>query len=433
VSTVKAAGMKMLILTAKHHDGFCLWPSKYTEHTVKNSPWRGGKGDVVREVARACRSAGLKFGLYVSPWDRHEPAYGDSPAYNEHFKNQLRELLTGYGEVADVWFDGAMGEGPNGKRQIYDWAGYWQVIRELQPKATISIMGPDVRWCGNEAGISRPGEWSVVPMLRPPSEVTSGRVGGLNPQARDLGSRRALLEAAKQGARLVWYPAQVDTSIRPGWFFHAAENDKVRPLGQLLDIYYGAVGGNCQLLLNIPPDKRGRIHENDAQRLRELGEVLNSTFARNRARGARAAATNARGRQFTAAKTVDHDRSTFWCPEDGVTAAEIEYELRAPGKFNVALLQEHIQTGQRIEEVALDSWDGSGWREISRAATVGYKRLLRFPEVDTARVRVRIISSRVCPTLAEFGLYRAPAGEMRRLPGVPDRSFEPQAGSRKQR
>jgi alpha-L-fucosidase len=250
---VKAAGARMLILTAKHHDGFCLWPSRHTEHSVRNSPWRGGKGDVVREVSRACRAAGLKFGLYLSPWDRHEPKYGDSPAYNEHFRNQLRELL------------------------------------------------------------------------------------------------------------------------------------------------------------NVPPDKRGRIHENDVLRLRELGEALKATFAENLARGARATATHVRDRQFTAANTVDNDRSTYWCPEDGITAAGLEYELRAPAGFNVALIQERIQVGQRIEEVALDAWDGSGWQEISRAATVGYKRLLRFPEVRAAKVRLRILRSRVCPTIANFGLFRATA------------------------
>jgi len=409
VAAFKAAGMKMLILTAKHHDGFCLWPSRYTEHSVKNSPWRDGKGDVVREVADACHAAGLKFGIYLSPWDRHEPTYGDSPVYNEHFKNQLRELLTDYGEVADVWFDGANGEGPNGKRQVYDWQGYWDVIRTLQPGATISIMGPDARWCGNEAGIARASEWSVVPMLHPMTEITSDGLGGLNPQKKDLGSRQALLEAAELGAKLIWYPAQVDTSIRPGWFYHPADDTKVRSLDQLLDIYYGAVGGNCQLLLNIPPDTRGRIHENDVQRLKELGQMLGNTFARNLAEGAKATASNSRSGKFSAAKTIDHNEGSYWRANDGVTAAAIEYDLRTPVTFNVALLQEQITVGQRIEEFFLDAWSGNGWKEIARSTTVGYKRLLRFPEVTSARVRLRITQSRDYPTLSNFGLYRAPA------------------------
>jgi alpha-L-fucosidase len=409
VAAFKEAGMKMLILTAKHHDGFCLWPSRSTEHSVKNSPWREGKGDVVAEVADACREAKLKLGLYLSPWDRHEPKYGDSPAYNEHFKNQLGELLTNYGDVADVWFDGACGEGPNGKRQIYDWPAYWSVIRELQPKATISIMGPDVRWCGNEAGISRESEWSVVPFFKPVEEATSDSLGGLNFQQKDLGSRPVLFEAAKKGAQLVWYPAQVDTSIRPGWFYHAAEDGKVRPLDRLLDIYYGSVGGNCMLLLNVPPDQRGRIHENDAQRLKEIGNVLRATFADNLAKGAKAAASDTRkGGMFGAANTIDADKDSYWSTDDGVTAASIEYDLGTAKTFNVALLQEQIHVGQRIEEFFLDAWTGSSWKEIVRSTTVGYKRLLRFPELTALRVRVRITKSRVCPTLSNFGLFRAP-------------------------
>ncbi|MGA2587689.1 MAG: alpha-L-fucosidase [Candidatus Aminicenantales bacterium] len=408
VAAFKAAGMKMLILTAKHHDGFCLWPSRYTEHSVKNSPWRGGKGDVVREVADACREAGLKLGIYLSPWDRHEPTYGDSPAYNEHFKNQLRELLTNYGDVADFWFDGACGEGPNGKRQVYDWPGYWAVIRELQPRATISIMGPDARWCGNEAGVTRESEWSVVPLLKPIEEAVSDSAGGIDYQKKDLGSRQALLEAAKKGARLAWYPAQVDTSIRPGWFYHAAEDDKVKSLAHLLDIYYGAIGGNSTLLLNVPPDPRGRLHDNDVRRLKQIGDALRTTFADNLAKGAKATATQTKSRgAFGAAHITDADGDSYWTTDDGVTAAAIEFDLGSAKIFNVAMLQEQIKVGQRIEELYLDAWTGSVWKEIARSTTVGFKRLLRFPEVAAAKVRVRITQSRVCPTLSNFGLFRA--------------------------
>ena len=231
VEAVKAAGIRGLIVTAKHHDGFCLWPSQFTEHSVKSSPWKDGKGDVVGEVAAACRKGGLKFGVYLSPWDRHEPCYGDSPRYNEHFKDQLRELLTDYGEVSEVWFDGACGEGPNGKRQVYDWAGYFALIRELQPKAVISIMGPDARWIGNEAGVTRESEWSVIPVVGfddLPDEKNPGGIAHLDAQAQDLGSLDRIAEVAKQGGRLIWYPGQVDVSIRPGWFYHAAEDDKVK-------------------------------------------------------------------------------------------------------------------------------------------------------------------------------------------------------------
>jgi alpha-L-fucosidase len=413
VAAFKDAGMRMVILTAKHHDGFCLWPSKYTEHSVKNSPWRDGKGDVVREVADACREAGLGFGVYCSPWDRHEPTYGDSPAYNEHMKNQLRELLTNYGPIADVWFDGACGEGPNGRRQVYDWLGYWAVIRELAPNATITICGPDARWCGNEAGLGRESEWSVVPLVGADdqpveqSQKSADALLGIDCQKPDLGSRTALLEAAARGARLVWYPAQVDVSIRPGWFYHASEDDKVKPPDQLLDIYYGAVGRNAQLLLNVPPDRRGRIHENDVQRLRELGEVLRATFAKVLAQSALATSSSQRDGHGPGA-TIDGDKNTYWTTVDGVTSATIEYDLGEPKTFNVAMLQEQITVGQRVEEFEVDAWLDGEWKQIARSTTIGYKRLLRFADVTASRVRVRITKSRLSPTLSRFGLFLRP-------------------------
>ncbi|MEN6310829.1 MAG: alpha-L-fucosidase, partial [Acidobacteriota bacterium] len=337
IAAVKAAGIRGVIITAKHHDGFCLWPSRFTEHSVKNSPWRGGRGDIVREVADACRAAGLKFGVYLSPWDRHEAGYGDSPRYNEHFKSQLRELLTGYGEISEVWFDGACGEGPNGKRQVYDWEGYWKLIRELQPGAVISIMGPDVRWIGNEAGVTRESEWSVIPIVGfedAPDALNPGGIAHLDAQAGDLGSFGRIAEAARRGGRLLWYPGQVDVSIRPGWFYHAAEDDKVKPLDQLLNIYDTSVGGNAQLLLNIPPDRRGRLHENDVLRLKELGDALRATFAVNLAAGAKLSPAVEIGL-------------------DGI----YEGILQGAKTVNVAMIQEDIRRGQRIESFALDAWD----------------------------------------------------------------------------
>ena len=353
--------------------------------------------DVVAEVAKAAHEAGLKFGIYVSPWDRHEKSYGDSAVYNEHMKNQLRELLTGYGEIAEVWFDGACGEGPNGKRQEYDWDGYYGVIRELMPKAAIAICGPDVRWCGNEAGSTRASEWSVIPST-------------VDAQAQDVGSREVLAEAAKRGAWLTWHPSEVDTSIRPGWFYHTSEDDKVRSLHDLLNIYFGSVGGNAQLLLNIPPDRRGRIADNDVQRLAEIGDYLHSAFATNLAAGAKATATNVRGHdaKYGADKTVDGDGETYWASDAGVTEAAITYEFAAPKTFNMAVVQEQIRTGQRIEEFALYAWADGDWKEIARATTVGHKRILRFPEVTTEKVRLRISQSRVSATVASFGLYKAP-------------------------
>ena len=390
VAACKDAGIKLLILTAKHHDGFCLWPSKYTEHSVKNSPWRDGKGDVVKEVADACREAGIKFGFYLSPWDRHEQTYG-TDEYNEYFKKQLRELLTGYGEVTEVWFDGACGEGPNGKRQVYDWPAYYGVVRELQPNALIAISGPDIRWVGNESGLARESEWSVY-------------CGGAK---KDLGNRKYLAGAKK----LKWYPAECDVSIRPGWFYHASQDDKVKSLSHLLDIYYKSIGRNSVLLLNIPPDRRGLFHENDVARLRELRRVLDETFKTDLALGAAAEADNVRKNNsaHSAAKAVDGDPTTWWTTDDDVTTATLDFDLGKPVTFDRAMLQEQISQGQRVEKFVLEARDGDDWKEIATATTIGYKRLLRFPKVTARHVRLRILQSRDCPTLKRFGLFKAPS------------------------
>ncbi len=427
VRACKAAGMKMIILTAKHLDGFCLWHSKYSEHSVKKSPWKNGKGDIVREVAQACRKGGLKFGFYLSPWDRHEPSYGDSPRYNEFFKNQLRELLTNYGEVSEVWFDGAGGEGPNGKRQIYDWAGYYQLIRKLQPNAVIAICGPDVRWCGNEAGRTRQSEWSVVPIKAQNKEriaedftqynekhasfgvaqndFTPGEPAFRNSEA-NIGGRKKIRNAKQ----LVWFPAEVNTSIRPGWFYHASQDNKVKSLEHLLDIYYGSVGGNAVFLLNIPPDQRGLFHENDVKRLAQLGQVIKAAFNENIAAKVHVKASHIRDNNpnFGPDKIVDGDKNTYWTTDDGITAATIELNLGKEKTFNRAMLQEYIKVGQRIEAFVLEVWANNQWREIDVSTTVGYKRLLRFPDVTTDRVRIKITESRLCPTLSNVGLYFAP-------------------------
>ena len=387
--------MKMIILTAKHHDGFCLWPSRYTEHSVKNSPYKNGRGDIVGELARACRQAGLKLGLYLSPWDRHEPTYGDTEGYNRFYKNQLREILSQYGEVTEVWFDGAKGR--DAKDMEYYWNDYYAIVRELQPKAVI-FNGPDIRWVGNERGYARQSEWSVMNRNDKP-------FGFISPTKKDLGS----LEALGDGERLIWYPAETDVSIRPGWFYHAREDEKVKSVEHLLDIYFSSVGYNSVLLLNLPPDKRGLIHENDVQRLREFRKVLDAIFDENLAVGAKASASDVKGGNpaFGADKITDGDDDTYWATDDWTTTATVRFDLGRKRTFNVAELAEHIQTGQRIAEFALDARDGSDWKEFARGTTVGYKRLLRFPDVTTSEVRLRILDSRVFPTVSGFGLYHA--------------------------
>lgn len=275
----KDGGMKGIIITAKHHDGFCIWPSAMSEHTVANSPWRDGEGDLLAELSEACAEFGLKFGVYMSPWDRNCPVYGDSPRYNDYFKAQLTEVLTNYGDVFEVWFDGANGEGPNGKRQEYDWPGFIATVREHQPDAVIfSDAGPDIRWVGNERGFAGETNWSTMKR----DEFFPG-IPGRN---HDLNEGQA------DGTH--WLPAECDVSIRPGWYYHAEQDDKVKTLDELLEIYYASVGRNGSFLLNLPVDRRGLVHENDVERLMELRHALDLIFADDLTNDASAFATNVR-------------------------------------------------------------------------------------------------------------------------------------------
>jgi alpha-L-fucosidase len=412
VKVLKDAGMRMVILTAKHHDGFCLWPSAYTDHGVKNSSWRGGAGDVVREVASACREFGLKFGVYLSPWDRHEPSYGDSPKYNQHFRDQLRELLTNYGEISEVWFDGANGEGPNGKKQVYDWQSFYALIRELQPKAVISGMGPDVRWVGTESGYGRETEWSVLPnVVQNLDAIAAGSQqnpvdGAFVPSdrtAEDLGSR----EKIRHATSLVWYPAETDVSIRPGWFYHADQDSRVKTPEKLVDIYYSSVGRNSVLLLNVPPDKRGRISDSDIKSLTGMRKILDQTFARNLLSGATISSSNERA-GHSGVMAADSDNDSYWTTDDSVSSATLECVLPARATFDRAALQENIRVGQRVERFHIDVWNGQRWIQVAKGTTIGYKRLLRFPAVSGRRVRLVIDAARTSPAISSFGLYKAP-------------------------
>ena len=412
VRVIKDAGMKMLIVTAKHHDGFCLWPSAFTNHSVRSSPWRNGKGDVVGDVAAACKESGIKFGVYLSPWDRHEPTYGNSPVYNEHFLNQLRELLTKYGDIAEVWFDGACGEGPNGKKQEYDWQSYYKLIRELQPNAVIAIMGPDVRWVGTESGYGRETEWSVVPgVARNLNAIAASSqqnpVDGAFVPTDLMGDDLASRDKIKNASSLVWYPAETDVSIRPGWFYHESQDDLVNTPEKLADIYYGSVGRNSVLLLNIPPDKRGRINENDIKALKGLRKTLDQTFTTNLTTAARVTASNER-RGHKAHAIIDRDPGTYWTTDDGVESATLDIQLARTLTFNRAMLQENMSVGQRVEAFTLQAWVGRAWRDLTKGTTIGYKRLLRFNNVTASKLRLVIERSRMSPTLSSFGLFKAP-------------------------
>ena len=408
VDVIKRAGMKMLILTAKHHDGFCLWPSQFTDYSVKHIPWKQGKGDVVGDVAGACREAGIKFGIYLSPWDRHEPTYGDSPRYNAYFRNQLRELLTNYGEISEVWFDGACGEGPNGKRQQYDWPSFYRVIRELLPNAVIFGMGPDVRWVGTESGEGRDTEWSVLPdviracdsfPLSGPFPVDSLFIPG-DRTAEDLGSRELIMTAKT----LYWYPSEADVSIRPGWFYHDDQDSLVKSPGQLVDLYFSSVGRNSVLLLNMPPDKRGRIHEADVSSLLEMKKMLDQIFDTNLLTRAEIRVHHEIG-GHEAIRMADGDYDTFWAADTSETPITIDITFPQADSFDVLMLQENIENGQRIEQFHLEAFIADQWQMVCEGTTLGYKRLLRFDTVRTDRIRLVISQSRLNPELAEVGVY----------------------------
>lgn len=380
VRTLKESGFKMAIITAKHHDGFCLWPTKTTRHSVASSSWKGGKGDVVRELRDACKKYGIKFGVYLSPWDRNASCYGDSPAYNQFFIEQLTELLTNYGEVHEVWFDGANGEGPNGKKQIYDWDAILKTIRRLQPKAVTAIMGDDVRWVGNEKGIGRETEWSataLTPGIYPRSGEQNKELGIFG-KAKDLGGRDIVARATE----LFWYPSEVDVSIRPGWFYHADQDKQVKSLNHLTDIYFKSVGYNSVLLLNIPPDLRGLINENDVQRLKEFSSYLKKTFARNYV---------LKGNEA-------------W---HGTSGTVRQYDIQKEALVNAFMIQEDISKGQRVESFLVEAYKDGSWIHMAEGTTVGYKRLVRFSDTRPERIRVTIRSARGVANVAAVGLFYA--------------------------
>lgn len=399
----KEAGMKGIILTAKHHDGFCLWPTKYTEYSVKNSPWKDGKGDLVRELSDACKEYGLKFGIYLSPWDRNRADYGQ-PSYITYFRNQLKELLTQYGDIFEVWFDGANGGwgyygGARENRNIdrstyYDWDNTISLIRELQPQAIIwNECGPDIRWCGNEGGSVGETNWSLYNYKQ------------FVPGEPDFKQLRVGIEDGKQ-----WIPSEVNVSIRPGWFYHKYEDAKVKKLPQLLDIFYNSIGRNGTWLLNFPIDKEGRIHANDERAVLELRKALDEAFADDLARKAKAEAGNVRGgsKKYAASKAIDGKKDTYWATDDGVTQSDITFTFKKPTTLNRVLLQEYIRLGQRVKSFKVEANVDGQWRELARETTIGYKRILRLPTVTATQVRISILDAKACPLISNIGIYNAP-------------------------
>ncbi len=402
VRSVKDAGLTGLILTCKHHDGFCLWPSSFTEHSVKNSRWKDGRGDVVRDISDACQKQGVKFGIYLSPWDRNHKDYG-RPEYVAYYRNQLRELMSNYGPLFEVWLDGANGGdgyygGAKEKRQIdnrtyYDWDKTWAMIRELQPNACIfSDAGPDCRWVGNESGIAGQTCWATM------------NRAGLMPGAADAD----LLNRGQRPAA-DWLPAEADVSIRPGWFYHARQDNRVKTVDQLMSIYYASVGRGTNLILNLPPDRRGQIHEKDVEALSSWRKAMQATFAVDLAKTAQASASNVRGNdpRFAAANVIDGNRESYWATEDAIKTPELILDLGKPVTFNVVRVREYLPLGQRVDSIAVDGWADNRWVELATATSVGSQRLLQMKTTTTSKIRLRITQAAACPAISELGLFLA--------------------------
>lgn len=397
----KEAGMKGIILTAKHHSGFCLWPSKYTEYSVKNSPWKNGKGDIVREMADACKEYGLKLGIYLSPWDRNNPDYG-KPEYITYFRNQLKELLTNYGEIFEVWFDGANGGdgyygGANETRRInrdtyYDWVNTYKMVRELQPKIVIwndNGDRADLRWVGTEAGYVGKTNWSLL--------NATGKV------TEDM-----LRHGVEDGNS--WVPGEVNTSIRPEWFYHKREDSKVKTLPELMTIYYNSIGRNGTLLLNFPIMPNGLIHQNDEKAVLDFAQEVKKVFAVNLAEKATVEASNTKGNNlnFKATNVIDNDKNSYWTTDDNVKSASLIISFDKPTSFNRFLVQEYIKLGQRVKSFKLEANINGTWKELATETTIGYKRILCFPTVETTKLRFTILDAKSSPLISNIGIYNAP-------------------------
>lgn len=401
IRTLKDAGFKGAILTCKHHDGFCLFPSQYTEHSIKNSPYKNGQGDIVKEVAEACKRHGLKFGVYLSPWDRNHPEYG-KPAYVEYYRNQLKEIFTNYGPAFEMWFDGANGGdgyygGAREKRRIdgskyYDWPTTLDIVRKMEPDVIFfSDAGPGVRWVGNERGVAGETNWNIIT----PDTLFAGKAG----------IEKLLNTGSEDGTH--WIPAEVDVSIRPGWFYHAKEDSKVRTPENLFDIYLTSVGRGSTLLLNVPPDRRGLIHENDIQSLKGWKAMIDREFKTNLALKAKTTASSYRGNavNYAPANLTDGDKETYWTTNDDTHTGSIEIDLGKTQTIKYITLKEYIKLGQRVKDFNIEIWKNGAWQKVAQATTIGYKRILKITPTEASKIRVNITASKASPVLSSIEVY----------------------------
>jgi alpha-L-fucosidase len=410
VGAAKAGGLKGIVVVAKHHDGFCMWPTKTTEHNISKSPYKNGNGDIVREYREACDKLGMKMGVYCSPWDRNSPLYGKPEYVTDVYRKQLQELYSNYGPLFIVWHDGANGGdgyygGAKEKRTIdrstyYGWDETWGIARKLQPNAVIfGDVGPDVRWVGNERGMAGETSWATYTPHAPEAGKAPGNGFVLDKEG---------VEGHRDGK--FWMPAECDVSIRPGWFYHADQDDKVRSPAALLKLYYNSVGHGACLDLGLSPNRLGLLADGDVKALEAFGTILKETFNVNLAKGATLTASNIRGKnklKYGPAMLLDNDRYSYWATDDKVTTPELALDLHQPKTFNVIRLRENIKLGQRIDAIAVDAWLNDKWEEVATATSIGGNRLIRLKDdVTTSKVRLRITSSPVCIALSDFGLYK---------------------------
>jgi alpha-L-fucosidase len=410
VGALKAGGFKGIVVVAKHHDGFCLWPTKTTEHNISQSPYKNGKGDILREYREACDKLGIKMGVYCSPWDRNNPLYGKKAYVTDVYRKQLEELESNYGPLFIVWHDGANGGdgyygGARETRKIdrstyYGWDTTWNITRRLQPNAVIfGDVGPDVRWVGNEAGHAGETCWETYT----PHAPDPGKQPG-NGYTKDYEGT----EGQRDGK--YWMPAECDVPFRPGWFYHKSQDGKAKIADSLWNLYFMSVGRGACLDLGLEPDQRGQLNDDDVAKLKEFGERLRKTFSVNLAKGATLKASDVRGgnfKKFGPANLLDDNRYSYWATDDKVHTPELTLDLHKSKSFNIIRLRENIKLGQRIDSVAIDAWQNGKWKQVATATSIGGNRLIRLPNaVTTSKVRLRIVKAPVCIALSDFGLFK---------------------------